>query len=249
MTALVYPEFGGRVGSLAVRGHEMFVTGDATKDPLSWGCYPMVPYAGRVRDALLNFGDRQFTLRKNVPPHSIHGTVFDRTWKILETNSTSVLLEISLGDDWPFRGTVQHRIQLSDSNLKMQLSVNARDVMPVQIGWHPWFVKPQSTSLQFGAMLQRDKSGIATEVQIRPPTTPVDDCFINPDELLTITIGNAQLTLLSDCSHWVIYDIPTEATCIEPQSGPPNGINDDPLILHASGTLTRIFTIEVQECT
>jgi len=247
MTALVYPEFGGRIGSLIVGGQEIFITGSSTDDPLSWGCYPMVPYAGRVRDAILKFAGQQFPLRKNLPPHSIHGTVFDRLWNVIENSSSAVVLEIDLGADWPFSGTVQHHIHLTDTKLEMQLTANALDAMPIQVGWHPWFVKPHATSLHFGAMLQRDSAKISTEQQVPQPENLVDDCFKDPEESLTITIGSIHLTLSSDCSHWVMYDIPLNATCVEPQSGPPNGVNDSPLVLDPNTSFTKNFTIEVQQ--
>lgn len=249
MTALVYPEFGGRIGSLIVGDQEIFMTGGATDDPLSWGCYPMVPYAGRVRDAILKIAGEQFPLRKNMPPHSLHGTVFDRPWNVIENSSSVAVLEIDLGDQWPFAGTVQHHIQLTDTKLEMQLEVYALDAMPIQVGWHPWFVKPDTTSLHFDTMLQRDSAGIATTQRVPQPATPVDDCFVNPEEPLTITIENLHLTLSSDCSHWVMYNIPLHATCIEPQSGPPNGINDGPFELATNTSMTREFTIEVQQIT
>ena len=247
LTALVYPEFGGRIGSLIVGGQEIFITDSSNDDPLSWGCYPMVPYAGRVRDAILKFAGQQFPLRKNLPPHSIHGTVFDRPWNVIENSSSAVVLEIDLGAEWPFAGTVEHLIQLTDTKLELQLKVNTKDAMPIQVGWHPWFVKPHTTSLHFDAMLQRDGAGIATTQKVPQPATPVDDCFVNPEEPLTITIGNVHLTLSSDCSHWVMYDIPMHATCVEPQSGPPNGVNDMPLVLDPNTSMTRRFTIEVQQ--
>ena len=247
LTALVYPEFGGRIGSLIIGNEEIFITGGALDDPLSWGCYPMVPYAGRVRDAILKFAGEQFPLRKNMPPHSIHGTVFDRPWNVIENSPSEVVLEIDLGAEWPFAGIVQHHIQLTDTKLEMQLKVHAINAMPIQVGWHPWFVKPHTTSLHFDAMLQRDGAGIATTQKVPQPATPVDDCFVNPEEPLTITIGNVHLTLSSDCSHWVMYDIPTHATCVEPQSGPPNGVNDMPLVLDPNTSMTRKFTIEVQQ--
>ena len=249
MTALVYPEFGGRIGSLIVGGQEIFITDSSTDDPLSWGCFPMVPYAGRVRDAILKFADEQFPLRKNMPPHSIHGTVFDRPWNVIENSSSVAVLEIDLGGEWPFAATVQHHIQLTDTRLEMQLTANALNATPIQVGWHPWFVKPHATSLHFDAMLQRDSAGITTTQRAPQPATPVDDCFVNPEEPLTITIENLRLTLYSDCSHWVIYNIPLNATCVEPQSGPPNGVNDGPFELAPNTSMTREFTIEVQQIT
>jgi galactose mutarotase-like enzyme len=44
-----------------------------------------------------------------------------------------------------------------------------------------------------------------------------------------------------------MYDIPLNATCVEPQSGPPNGVNDSPLVLDPNTSLTKNFTIEVQQ--
>lgn len=249
LTALVYPEFGARIGSMIVGNQEIFMTGGATDDPLSWGCYPMVPYAGRVRDATLKFAGEQFSLKNNLPPHSLHGTVFDRPWNVAKNSPSEIELVIDLGDEWPFAGTVQHHIQLTDSKIEMQLTVNAIDAMPIQVGWHPWFVKPTDTALRFASMLQRDGAGIATEHRVSQPTIPVDDCFVEPENPLTIIIENVQVTLSSDCSHWVLYDEPLNATCVEPQSGPPNGINDDPLQLAPNTSMTRKFTIEVQQIT
>ncbi len=249
MTALVYPEFGARIGSMIVGDQEIFMTGGATDDPLSWGCYPMVPYAGRVRDATLKFAGEQFPLKNNLPPHSLHGTVFDRPWNVAKNSPSEIELVIDLGDEWPFAGTVQHHIQLTDSKIEMQLTVNAIDAMPIQVGWHPWFVKPTDTALRFASMLQRDGAGITTKHRVSQPTIPVDDCFVEPENPLTIIIENVQVTLSSDCSHWVLYDEPLNATCVEPQSGPPNGINDDPLQLAPNTSMTRKFTIEVQQIT
>ena len=42
MTALL-----GFLG-LVIDGHEVLVGDDDTSDPMRWGCYPMVPWAGRV---------------------------------------------------------------------------------------------------------------------------------------------------------------------------------------------------------
>ena len=245
----VYPECGARIGSLSAFGDELLIPGNAHDDPLTWGCYPMVPYAGRVRGAILEFAGEQFPLRQNMSPHSIHGTVFDQTWRTLDVTSYSALLEIELGDNWPFIGRVQHHVQVTNHSLELQLTVFAVDPMPVQVGWHPWFIKPHATSLKFGAMYERDSSGIATSRRVAQPNTSVDDCLCDPEEPLTIDIGSVHVALASDCSHWVMYDIPSHATCIEPQSGLPNGVNDDPFILQANTSFTKKFTIEVQKIT
>ena len=239
----VVPENGGRIGSLVVAGRELLVTGDSHDDPLSWGCYPMVPYAGRVRNATLNFAGRSHALRVNMMPHSIHGTVFDRAWSVIENDATSAVLEIELGAAWPFAATVRHRIQLSNDEVLLTLNVSAIESTPIQVGWHPWFVKPVSTQLGFASMLERDATGIASEKIVDRPEGPVDDCFVDPVNQLTLHIKDLTVFLNSDCSHWVVYDVPAHATCVEPQSGAPNEINDRPFVLEPGGQFARTFSM------
>ena len=42
----------------------------------------MVPFAGRIRDGRFTFAGRVHQLPRNLPPHAIHGTVFDRPWRV-----------------------------------------------------------------------------------------------------------------------------------------------------------------------
>ena len=64
---------GGRFASLVVDGHELLLTDGA--GPIWWGCYPMAPFAGRIRDGRLDFQGHEYQLEQNLPPHAIHGTV------------------------------------------------------------------------------------------------------------------------------------------------------------------------------
>ena len=74
----VSPADGGRFSSLVVDGHELLVT--EGYGPIRWGCYPMVPFAGRIREGRFTFRGRAVELPRNLPPHAIHGTVFERPW-------------------------------------------------------------------------------------------------------------------------------------------------------------------------
>ncbi len=46
---------GGRLASLTVDGDELLYFGDPGTGPMGWGCYPMAPFAGRVRYGALGF--------------------------------------------------------------------------------------------------------------------------------------------------------------------------------------------------
>lgn len=228
------PEHGGRVASLAVHGVQLLVPSpDAAGhlDPMSWGCYPMAPWAGRIRNGTFTFDGVTHQLRINLAPHSIHGTVFSRVWHVDSIEANAVTLSCELGPHWPLGGSAQQRIELHDDHLSCELSVTATDHdMPAQVGWHPWFVKPQSAQLLFAKMYVRDAHGIPAGQITTPTAQPWDDCFTNPlapIELRYETPDHDSLliTVDSDCDHWVIYDQLAHATCVEPQSGPPNGFN------------------------
>lgn len=240
----VHPSHGARIGSFVINETPIFV--ESAESTFDWGCYPMVPFAGRMRDASLTFRNKTYAFPANDPsglPHAIHGTALDVVWNVESQDSSRVELTYELAEPWPFRGTVRHVVELSNESLTCTLALTAHDDMPAMLGWHPWFVKPQSASLPFRTMLERGGDYIPTG-----RTTPVqlenaDDCFTDPDGVIALTIGNQHLQLHSDCSHWVVYNQPTHATCVEPQSGPPNHINDSPQILQSGETLTRQFVI------
>ncbi len=124
---------GGRIASLTVAGQEVIVTEGA--DPLVWGCYPMVPFAGRIRDGRFTYRGRTVSLPLTKPPHAIHGTTFDRPWAIAGDDA----LTIDLGPDWPFSGRVTQRFALRPEGLRVELDLEADEAMPGAVGWHPWF--------------------------------------------------------------------------------------------------------------
>jgi aldose 1-epimerase len=115
--------------------------------------------------------------------------------------------------------------------------------MPAMLGWHPWFMKPHSAALPFRTMLQRGDDYLPTGRSVQAQLENADDCFTDLDGVIALTIGDQHLQVQSDCSHWVVYNQPAHATCVEPQSGPPNEVNDAPFLLPAGETMTRHFTI------
>lgn len=94
-------------------------------------------------------------------------------------------------------------------------------------------------------MLTRDESGITSDQRVSPPGGPYDDCFLEPNAWPRVTIGDVTIEIASDCPFWVRYDAPTGDVCIEPQSGPPNGLNTSPLVRRAGETFTRWMELRV----
>jgi aldose 1-epimerase len=242
--ATVHPAHGGRIGGLIVNGRQMLV--DSAANTLDWGCYPMVPFAGRVRDAHVAFRGESFEFPANDAPersHALHGTLFDVAWTVVTATPTRVEMSCTLVAPWPWRGEVHHAVELSDTALTCTLSLTAHEDMPAMLGWHPWFVQPQNVSLPFASMLERGPDYLPTGKIVAPSLENADDCFVDSRGPLTLTYEDCALTLQSDCSHWVVYNQPTHAICVEPQSGPPNEVNDAPFVLPAGETMSRQFII------
>jgi aldose 1-epimerase len=240
----VAPSAGGRIGRIVRDGVEQLVGyDDSNTAMIAWGCYPMLPWAGRIRRGQFDFGARRYRLPPNLGEHAIHGYGFAMPWQV-ESHRPRVL-ELSLvlpqDDTWPFGGTAFQRIELDEERLQLLLSIRAGAVaMPACIGWHPWFRKPDRLRFSPSGLYPRDDQGIATLPVAPPRAGPWDDCFINTDAVVLERAGQ-RLQLASDCRHWVVYDETPHATCVEPQSGPPNAFNIEPFVLPPGDTLARWF--------
>lgn len=206
--------------------------------------YTMVPYAGRVRNATLMFNGSNYSLPAVTNGHALHGTVMHETWTHEQHDDSTAVFHTSLGDNWPFQGNCTHHISLLPDRVRCELSVTAHEDMPVQLGWHPWF-RHGIADTDFNAMLKRDEFGITTSERTTPATENIDDCFLEPNRWPRVDLGDITIEIASDCPFWVRYDAPSGDVCIEPQSGPPNGINDAPLILKSGETFTRWMELRI----
>lgn len=167
--------------------------------------------------------------------HAIHGTVFARRWQVVAQTGTSLIVTCSLSDSneplalgWPHAGIAQQRFNLAHDSIECELSVEFDDAsIPVVIGWHPWFAKPDRLSVAPDAEYEVDDIGLPTGRLITPSSPPWDTCFTNttPATLHYDRRLASDVTVTSDCDHLVVYDKPAHATCVEPQSGPPDAVN------------------------
>ncbi len=200
-------------------------------DALRWGSYPMVPFAGRVRDGRFRWNGEDVTLPPTLDGHAIHGYGHVSAWTQVGPDS----LTLDLPGPWPFGGRATQRFALSADRLELELAVEAgAATMPATIGWHPWFRRQLDrggvVELSFAARYRyaRDGRHIPTGQLVDVGDGPWDDCFteLGPPPRLTWP-GALALTLEHDCSHLVVYTEPEHAICVEPQTGPPDAFNMD----------------------
>jgi aldose 1-epimerase len=251
--ATVEPDHGGRVGQITVGGQRLLVDVPVARDPLLWGAYPMAPWAGRLRNGRFCFAGVEYQMpldhRDDADPvrhHAIHGLLYRRRWPPGDATAMSWGARLDL--DWPLGGEVLETITLEADRLTLTLEVRSTGAaFPAVVGWHPWFRAPDSLAFAPTAMYERSADGLPTGRLGEPSAPPWDDCFVaaGPVELHYARRHAPVVTISADCDHWVIYDHPADATCVEPQSGPPDAFNLD-LPTHVVGPdapLRRTFTI------
>ncbi|MFO7548728.1 MAG: aldose 1-epimerase [Acidimicrobiia bacterium] len=220
-------EAGARIASLRVHGHELLVT--SGPGPIEWGCYPMAPFAGRVRSGRFRFGGVEHRLPRNLGDHAIHGTVFTRRW---EPDAGGGWV-CPLGDDWPFSGYARQMVELGEDSVDLRLEVHADEPMPASVGWHPWFRRPVGgaaarVELTAGHMYRRDPDGVAGRERVPVPAGPWDDCFGDLTGPPAVSWqGVLRLELASTCPYVVVFDERDHAVCVEPQTAPPDAFNHD----------------------
>ena len=244
--AVVDVESGGRLASLTVAGTNVLwsgADGNGDPDPILWGSYPMVPFAGRIRHGRFTFDGNEYELPSTVGDHAIHGYGYVNPWSRVDDSA----IAWEFADPWPFAGRATQRFTLTPEALTIEMQIDAVDRQPMLVGWHPWFARNNdagSLILSFPAqsMYERDADGMPADLVATQPG-PWDDCFTNLNGSPTLRWGDLRLALTSSADHWVVFDEPSHAVCVEPQTGPPNEINTTPHVLEAGEQMNTTFTL------
>jgi len=243
--AEISPDDGGRLAQLTIGGTPLLIGFSADAAPTGWGCYAMVPWAGRIRRGRFTFDGVDHQLPLNFGDHAIHGVGFTRPWRVDAHDERHVSLTLDMPSDaaWPFGGVAAQQLTVDDDGITMVITVTATDqAFPVSFGWHPWFRKPSSLDFHPTAMYRRDDAHITVDELVAVPPPPWDDCFENT-EPVRLTVDGVELRLTSNCDRWVVYDEPPHATCIEPQTGPPDAFNIAVHRLDAGDSLSAWYRI------
>jgi len=219
---------GGRIASLQWRDLQFAVPFRGT--PLSWGWYPMAPWAGRISEGLITGANGiEHTLPTTwAAPNAIHGFGFTASWE--ETGKGRARLELPA----PYNGAVvEQTIEVLDDAVRwiLEYEANGCDI-PAWLGMHPWFPRELArgdeaeVNFRAGRMILRDEDGLPTDTFVPQPEGPWDDCFTDIQGIPSVTwAGAATLTVESDAPWWVVYTEDTDGVCIEPQTAPPDAAN------------------------
>lgn len=232
----IRPDKGCRIGSLVVDGAEILRQGD------NFGAFPMVPWCGRTENGRFRNGGVVHQMPQDAGPHAIHGTGRHAAWRQAPgATETTASFYYDLTDPWPYPGRVTQLFELAPEHLTLTMAVETTaDSFPAQAGWHPWFRRNlgsggQDVQLEFTPAWQeeRGENHLPTGRRLDPQSGPWDDCFGMPDGVdATLTWpGELKVRVTSPAEWVVVYDEQSEAVCVEPQSGPPNGLNTHPRLV------------------
>jgi aldose 1-epimerase len=111
----------------------------------------MLPWANRVRDGVLRFGDQTWQLVTTPDDGTArHGTARQYAWRVLEAGGTYIRLAFDsadqLGVNFPFHFTAMAHYMLEDRDFIWQLTLTNADTRPFPCGFghHPYFVRDRA---------------------------------------------------------------------------------------------------------
>ena len=206
---------GGRLTGLTVAGHEVLGASvdRAVPEAMRHGCFPMVPFAGRIAHGELPFGGRTWTVPLNLGSSAAHGVAFDVPWTVERADDEEVELRVELDARWPFGGSARQVVRILDDGVQVELSVaNEERSMPAMLGLHPWF--------------DRRLGGQAPTIEVSVPDPgslpprPWDVCLPGLDEPPRAQWADADLVVQADTTTWTVYEQDSDAFCLEPLTHP-----------------------------
>ncbi len=113
-------------------------------DVLAAACFPLVPFANRVRGGAFTCDEREITLSPNMAgdPSPLHGQGWRAAWDVTEQGDDHATLSFRhAAGEWPWDYAATHRIELDEHGLSLELSCRnlspAR--MPCGLGFHPYY--------------------------------------------------------------------------------------------------------------
>ncbi|MES2492428.1 MAG: aldose 1-epimerase [Pseudomonadota bacterium] len=111
--------------------------------PLDVGCFPLVPFANRIRCGAFEFQGRTIRLAPNMlpDPSPLHGQGWLHPWQLTDRKSASAELRyVHAADEWPWQYEACQRFALDDAGLSIVLEcLNLADEpMPCALGLHPY---------------------------------------------------------------------------------------------------------------
>ena len=246
----------GRAVSWLFGGEELLRR--SSEELFGFGMYAMGPWAGRVAGNAVTVQGRDHPLEPTYRDWALHGTVVGGSCVVVAQGHgegfANAVVDVDLGVTWPWPGTLRAHWQVDAETVRTRLELTSLRVpFPGVIGWHPWFRRSiggssAAWSLEGALMAERDDDYVLSGRLISPTrgAGTFDDAFRTLGVARVTWPGVIDMAVENSAPWFVVYDMPAEFFCVEPQSGPPNGVNDglgDPIVVVEPGRPLVLDTI------
>ena len=254
---VLVPGTGGSIGTWQHRGEDILRPAGpealAAGNPRALGCFPMIPFSGRIGRGRFAFGGEEFRLDRNFGdhPHSIHGNAWQRPWTVAASGADHARLGFvhdaaGMGArSWPYSYRAELDYRLEPERLTVAMTVENRDprAMPAGMGLHPYFPRSPDTTLGFRAggvwlddldHLPASRAPVPAEWRFHPERTVgepgLDNCFQDWDRVARLTWPGLGRVLIIEVDppfgHLVVFTPEGRGFfCVEPVSHVPNAVN------------------------
>jgi aldose 1-epimerase len=138
-SVVVFDRIAGDARQPLLRG----AAGDAAS-VLDSACFPLVPYANRIRGGAFTCDGREVRLAPNMPgdPSPLHGQGWQNAWTVVEATATRAVLAYDHpAGEWPWHYRATQEIALDPGGLSLTLSCRnlSSAAMPCGLGFHPYY--------------------------------------------------------------------------------------------------------------
>ncbi|MBA4198644.1 MAG: aldose 1-epimerase [Chitinophaga sp.] len=207
-TAVIY-SFGALLNEFSINknGEQIniidgFTSGEDAKTHVTKGFQSskLSPFVCRMNNGEYVFNNQSYKIEKfYLPPHAIHGLLFDANFEIISTHANEHSASVGLrylyqatdkGYPFNFEMLVNWKLE-ANNNLSVITTVfhHNKQAIPMADGWHPYFTLNNSIddcTLQFDSteQIEFDETLIPTGKKIK------DERFINSSSLKGIELDN-----------------------------------------------------------
>lgn len=243
---------GGLISECRWRGIEVFSTAKANVWPeeAHAGCFPLVPFSNRIRDAAFSFAGRNVSLPASgfAMPHALHGLGWRGPWILQDSRQDEVIwTQTNSGDAWPWPYQARQRLAVEGPRLTLTIEIEntGTRIMPAGIGLHPYFPRRPDLeiSIRAGGVWQTDETnpGIPTGWSARDPDADIftgkdpdsddlDQCFTDWNRTARLDYRDTKLRVdlsaTETLPNIVVYcPADRNVLCLEPVSHVNNAAN------------------------
>jgi aldose 1-epimerase len=157
LEAVLSPEIGGSISRFDfvrdARRVAIFRPAPAElRNVLEAGCFPIVPFANRLRGSAFTFRGRRIVLPPNMPgePLALHGEGWHANWQVIAADRQTAVLEFEHEPgSWQWHYRARQEFALSTNSLEIAISCHnlSQEDMPCGLGQHPYFPCTPTTML------------------------------------------------------------------------------------------------------